>query len=241
MQNSRNLVVALTNNANIGTIDPFCLQGMVRTNPSGSTYDITAGVLFFQAKFYNADPTTVTLGVGQVILGTLTTTNPFVGATADPVTFSDGSVNSVLDFTNVVWSAGTSGTPGTFDYDDLVFLNDKWHEVGATGEPAFENGYAVSSSGTVIGNGVAYRKKYDGKVEFQGGISKTPLTTNDVFTLPTAYRPTYNKSFIAMSGDVGGVNPCVVKITASTGKVNVTPISPSGLGVISFEGLSFYI
>jgi hypothetical protein len=241
LQNSRNILRGITNNSNIGegTVNIFCLNG-ARSTVVGTTYTIEGGSHYFNLKFYNSEPITITLSPGQAIIGNIVKSNPFVGASSDPVIFSDSSSHNVLDFYQIVWSAGTSGS-GDFDYNDLIYFNDVWHTIGATGEPAYENSYVAASSATIIGSGIAYKKDYSGKVEFKGGCSKTPLTTSDVFTLPVDYRPTYNKSFMAISSDTAGVNPCLVKITASTGKVNVTPLSPSGLGVISFESLSFYI
>jgi hypothetical protein len=222
LQNTRNLVVALTNNANIGSIDPLCLEGMVKTNPSGSTYSITGGVLFFQTRFYNADTTTVTLGVGQVIIGTLTTTNPFVGATADPVTFSDSSVNSVLDFTNVVWSAGTSGS-GDFDFDDLVFLQNPTRQVGTIATAQWQDGAGGSTFN--------YYKVPFNKLVIDTRLQKASSGTATIITLPVGYRPASDRTFMVFGGSVNPTTQLKFKV-ATTGAVTFEQafVSPIGIG-----------
>jgi len=62
---------------------------------------------------------------------------------------------------------------------------DKWHLVGQSGEPAFQNSWANYGGAT----GVARFRKYpDGKVAIAGAI-KTGTPPSVAFTLPAGYRP----------------------------------------------------
>jgi hypothetical protein len=77
----------------------------------GSNWTISAGAVYFALtnEIYLCDTTSGTLGVGQNIVGTITTTN-LTAANADPVQFSDGSNNNVHLIEKMVWSSASSGT-----------------------------------------------------------------------------------------------------------------------------------
>jgi hypothetical protein len=77
----------------------------------GSNWTISAGAVYFAItnEIYLCDTTSGTLGVGQDIVGTITTTN-VTAANADPVQFSDGSNNTVHLIEKIVWSSASSGT-----------------------------------------------------------------------------------------------------------------------------------
>lgn len=68
--------------------------------------------------------------------------------------------------------------------DATVGGDEDWHEVGASGEPAFENSWANYGGAFTV---VAFRKLSSGLVVVKG------LTTGGggtlVFTLPSGYRP----------------------------------------------------
>jgi len=66
------------------------------------------------------------------------------------------------------------------------------HLIGATGEPAMQNGAVHLDSGTAVpgaGRNVSFRKDAQGKVRFQG-VMKSGANGTTVFTLPPGYRPT---------------------------------------------------
>jgi hypothetical protein len=77
----------------------------------GSNWTISAGAVYSAVtnEIYLCDTTSGTLGVGQDIVGTITTTN-LTAANADPVEFSDGSNNNVHLIEKIVWSSASSGT-----------------------------------------------------------------------------------------------------------------------------------
>jgi hypothetical protein len=88
----------------------------------------------------------------------------------------------------VVWTPTPASPPG------LVAAPDTgWHNIGAPGEPPFENGYATW--GDPVYSPARFRKLPDGMVELDGlitgGSGATPLT---VFTMPVGYRMTPQQS-----------------------------------------------
>jgi hypothetical protein len=77
----------------------------------------------------------------------------------------------------------------------------RWHDVGATGEPAFQNswvnygsGYAVASFGKTQ-QGIVYLK----------GLVKDGTLGSTIFTLPAGYRPTEIMLFPAWTLNVATV------------------------------------
>ena len=103
---------------------PQALYGLSYT-VSGSTWSIESGCLVFGTEMYLCDTTLgISLGLGQVVIGTITTT--YLTATnADPVVFSDSTSNNVHEIRKIVWSAGTSGSPGTIDFVNIQYLG-RW-------------------------------------------------------------------------------------------------------------------
>jgi hypothetical protein len=207
---------------------------------SGSTHTFTDGVIYYGSGFYFVTGATVILSVGQVVVLTINETFPLVG-TEDPTIFSNGIGHNIHEADIMVLSGATSGS-GTVNFTDLKRINDKWHTLNDTGEPTLLAGWSLCSGSTSEATGLSFKKDVTGKrIDFKGGVSKTAVATADIFTLPPAYRPTTNRTFLVLKADDSGYNSCQVKITASTGVVNVSPTSPSGFGIISFTGASFYI
>jgi len=63
--------------------------------------------------------------------------------------------------------------------------SETWHEVGASGEPSFENGWVNYSSSY---NTAAFYKDVEGFVHLKGLVKNGTVNTT-IFTLPTGYRP----------------------------------------------------
>lgn len=114
------------NGVSAGYANPQALYGLSYT-VSGSTWSIESGCLVFGTEMYLCDTTLgISLGLGQVVIGTITTT--YLTATnADPVIFSDSTSNNVHEIRKIVWSAGTSGSPGTIDFVNIQYLG-RWIE-----------------------------------------------------------------------------------------------------------------
>lgn len=62
---------------------------------------------------------------------------------------------------------------------------DKWHAIGAAGEPSFENGWINFGVGV---NAAAFRKLPSGDVQLRG-LVKLGTVTATIFTLPAGYLP----------------------------------------------------
>lgn len=82
-----------------------------------------------------------------------------------------------------------------------------WNIVGASGQPAFANGFGNNTSGYA---NTGFRKDALGYVHLQGvpSIASSAGIANTVFTLPAGYRPAARKSFgtwaQASAGQVSG-------------------------------------
>jgi hypothetical protein len=95
----------------------------------GSNWSITAGAVYIALtnEIYLCDAASGTLGVGQDIIGTITTTN-VTAANADPVEFSNGSSYDVHEINKMVWSSGTSG-PSVTTYNSIKNLRKGYFQT----------------------------------------------------------------------------------------------------------------
>lgn len=84
--------------------------------------------------------------------------------------------------------------------DDLSALVEAVHEVGAAGEPAFENSWANFAGGHQV---AGFYKDAFGRVHLQGLVAGGTIPAT-IFTLPEGYRPDTIHLFIALEG-TGGV------------------------------------
>ena len=94
---------------------PVIMYGCRRTG-----LGVSQGVVAYGTELYRAQAVNITLGFGEVVVGTITTTY-FTGTNADPVTFSDSTNNNVHEIREIVWSAGISGS-GDFDFDNCLIV-----------------------------------------------------------------------------------------------------------------------
>lgn len=100
---------------------PVIMYGCRRTG-----LGVSQGVVAYGTELYRAQAVNITLGFGEVVVGTITTTY-FTGTNADPVTFSDSTNNNVHEIREIVWSAGISGS-GDFDFDNCLMWG-RWVDV----------------------------------------------------------------------------------------------------------------
>jgi len=105
-----------------GGTQPMALHGLINSG-TGSTFTISAGALMLNtySEVFRCDAQTVVVNVGQVLIGTVTTTY-LTAADADPVEFSDSTSNNVHEIRKIVWSSALVNT-GTLNYSDLYFRN----------------------------------------------------------------------------------------------------------------------
>lgn len=98
------------------TSDVYVLHGCVNSG-SGSSYDISAGAVFYDGKVYLVDAASFTVSGGNVPVASIVKTQYLTNA--DPVIFSNGDVKSVHDIYKVSIASGASGS-GLKDYADLI-------------------------------------------------------------------------------------------------------------------------
>ncbi|MBN2443746.1 MAG: hypothetical protein JXJ04_20460 [Spirochaetales bacterium] len=115
-----------------------------------------------------------------------------------------------------------------------------WHEVGADGEPAFENGWYNT---TLIADDedCGFGKDSFGFVHLKGTVMDYSYSANEaIFTLPENYRPEYNQAFAVPStpgdDDMGliYVNNDGSVTLVDTGTGNGSQI------VTSLDGITFF-
>ena len=111
---------------------PYILNGCTNSG-SGSTYNISAGAVFFNGEVYITPSVSFVIAGSNVAVGVLTTgfdNNP--ADNADPVEFTDGSVYNVHQISTIVFQAGLSGS-GAFNFSALVALNSNTPQLALTG------------------------------------------------------------------------------------------------------------
>jgi hypothetical protein len=96
----------------------------------------------------------------------------------------------------------------TFPASIVSVTQEGWHNVGAAGEPAFQNAYVNAGS-----RPMRFRKDPAGRVQVQGDVSSATATDDTpVFTLPVGYRP-----------DVASYSPLLLTNGAAGGFIHVNP------------------
>lgn len=83
----------------------------------------------------------------------------------------------------------------------LNTILDVWHQVGASGEPQFQNGWVNYGSGF---SGISFRKFPDGKVRLKGVMKSGTIGSAVCFTLPPGYRPPAPTNFAVASAGAFG-------------------------------------
>jgi hypothetical protein len=79
---------------------------------------------------------------------------------------------------------------------------ERWHEVGAPGQPAFQNGCKNTTSTSQT---VAYYKDREGVVHLKGRYDSCTDTGDNAFQLPSGYRPDSLDQFPLAGSGGGGV------------------------------------
>lgn len=166
------------------------LFGCVNSTPGGGTFTISAGAIYQNGEVYLVDAATLTPGGGQTVVLVLETTYQ----SGDPIQFSDGSTHNVHEIKKLKLQNGVSGS-GLVDYSSVVFHNEKWNVVGASGQPAFQNSWNFNT------NNVRFKKDKSGFLVMDG-VAFGGSTGTVVFTLPVGYRPATSKRFYGASNAV---------------------------------------
>jgi hypothetical protein len=136
--------------------------------------------------------------------------------------YSNGVIGNILDSGNFI--AGT-------DYASPTLESRRY--VGATGQPAFQNGW-VNYGDTF--QPAAFYKDNQGIVHFEGMLKSGTIGTV-IFTLPTGYIPARYKYFCCATNNGSGsvIGEIVVY---PNGEVHVTV---GATNYVSLDGISFRI
>lgn len=177
---------------------------------------------------------------GQIFQVNAVTINPLVNVvvakivptyqTGDPATYTDGSTANVHADFRIAFVDALTGT-GISDFSALQIFPDKWHTVGAAGEPAFTNSW------TLNGNPVKFRKDSSGFVCMEG-IAIGGASGSSAFTLPAAYRPVVSKRFRVCSFVVA--DSTVITIAAA-GTVTIEYTGAAGTTSAHLDQVRFHL
>lgn len=129
----------------------YILNGCVNSG-TGSTYNISAGSIFFNGEIFLVDAVSFTISGSNVAEAVITTTQYVTDA--DPTDFTDGIQRNVHNIRKIVFQPGLSGS-GAFDYVNAVDL--KYRPVGAIGQTIIWNlptGGALGTYFDITGNGI---------------------------------------------------------------------------------------
>jgi microcystin-dependent protein len=110
---------------------------------------------------------------------------------------------------------------------------ETWHQVGAAGEPAFQNSWVNFDVATM--SPVGFKKFPDGRVRLRGQV-KTGTAGLVIFTLPAGYRPPLRQDFAPSGSPPGPAPPVGIAILADG---TVVPSSSQGNARVSLDGMEF--
>ncbi len=105
---------------------------------------------------------------------------------------------------------------------------EAWRIVGATGEPAFQNGWVNYAPGFTQ---AAFWKDPWGTVHLKGLVKNGSPATSTIFTLPAGYRSQEYEHHAAASAGVFGI-----VATSSDGSVS---LNTGSAGWVALEGITF--
>jgi hypothetical protein len=155
----------------------------------------------------------------------------YVDATGAIYVVSVGGAGAWCDLSTVEFDSETlsSYTTGAIipSAASMPVSMDSWHNVGATGEPAFANSWANYGSGHAA---AGFRKYPDGRVRLRGLLTSGTIG-QPAFTLPVGYRPQTTHLISTLSS--GGASQLYVN---TDGTVN--PVSGANAWY-SLNGIEF--
>jgi hypothetical protein len=115
---------------------------------------------------------------------------------------------------------------------------DRWHTIGAGGEPAFAGTWAVVGANRKAG----FRRTDDGGVELAGWLLTTTATAapNTIFTLPAGWRPDAAITIGRTAGNSGGTQVATSINISTAGLVQLTAYAGSvQWGNVGLDGIRF--
>jgi len=197
--------------------------GCIKTQ-LGLNWSITAGYVYFGGEIYLCDAASGTLGVGQSIWGTITTTN-LTAANADPVEFSNGLTYNVHEIKKIVWSSGTSGTDTFANFDNF--------RLGRFYADTYSSGKLTANIGTwTIASSADWAVKYS--INGRSITYDIQITnyTNSNFAAVTLYLqlepgfiPSRDMIAIGFVDDTGGAKLAQLKAVTDSNLLEITILS----------------
>lgn len=208
----------------VGT-QPMALHGLINSG-TGSTFTISAGALMLDtySEVFRCDAQTVVVNVGEVLIGTITTTY-LTAADADPVEFSDSTSNNVHEIRKIVWSSGLAGT-GTLNYSDLYFRNSFDDLISYTLTGSSGNAWTIGT-GTIEVKNLIEGKKATLLIDIQNTTtagSNVSLIIGFATGLGTIKNNTTSIGYFSSSGVLETI---IIEALASTSTIRFTRIGSS--------------
>jgi len=215
----------------VRTFGPFTVTGTSKTVTNKALTANVATLTTSAAHGLVVGNTVTVTGVDATFNGTYT-------LTAVPSTTSLSYAKVAADVASVA-SAGTVTSP-TVQLANLVTqqvippaTDSGWQEVGAAGQPAFEN--AWTNFGGVSGFNTAGFRKVGNRVQLRGLVKDGLATDVPIFTLPIGYRPTIGRLMFAVLS-----NSAVGRVDVLTSGL-VNPSTPTSNVFVSLDGISFLV
>ncbi len=151
-------------------------------------------------------------------------------------------------------SFGKVPSAATADTADALTAPEGWHEVGAAGEPAFQNSWHNIAGMPPVPETVAFYKDHEGVVHLKGAALGGANVTV-IFQLPAGYRPAPGK-FLSLPTTCTACtrsDPQGGTVSTSTGQLAIfgSAIDPTidgavgiqdaltGSGAVFFDGIAF--
>lgn len=162
-----NLLIGLIGPSYSG-LNVYIIYGATNSG-SGSAYNISAGAAFYLGEIFPVANTSFTASGGQTAVLNITTTQ--YTTNADPVTFSDATINNIHDNRFITVASGVSGS-GIKNYANVIFLDLSKEEleerlqdqIDSINSAWFSSAPTLSSSAFVAStNNVTFRWKIIGK------------------------------------------------------------------------------
>jgi hypothetical protein len=199
---------------------PYVLWGCVKST-GGSPFSYTEGAIYINGEIYDM-PAFASVPITVADICTITTTND---GTADPLTFSDGTPRNVHNHRDIVIANGALGT-GSFNYEDVVFLQNRWIERNVLADVTPAGGGTL----TVTTANVKYfieRKTLTMIFTATGTITSTNVTSI-VFAFPAAttsdtgftYRDTCS---VGSTSDTPTTGSGRMSVNAGAGQIDILP------------------
>jgi len=178
--------------------------GLTLHNTQSPYYSVDEGAVFHAGEVYHVYPHNIPWVTNQ---------EPYITfpKTYDPtgnVIFSDSSTHNVYEIRKAVFvlslTAPTEENVMLENVDTLSYIlaqhthaqyatkqQEAWHQVGASGEPAFASGW--QNVDATVYNPLSFMKDTLGFIHIKGAVMcpSSPLSgwSNKITTLPTAYHP----------------------------------------------------